>query len=47
MVTVLLTHMDGCELALAADIDAMSADRLLTLTLDLAADLLGFDPSSS
>ena len=45
VVTVLLTHMDGCELALAADIDAMSADRLLTLTLDLAADLLRFDPS--
>jgi AcrR family transcriptional regulator len=46
VVAVLLTHMDGCELALAADIDAMSADRLLTLTLDLAADLLRFDPSS-
>lgn len=41
-VTVLLTHLDGCELALAAGIEAMDADRLRDLTLSLAADLLGY-----
>jgi AcrR family transcriptional regulator len=40
LVTVLLTHMDGCELALAADIDVMDAARFRTLTLTLAAELL-------
>jgi AcrR family transcriptional regulator len=45
VVTVLLTHMDGCELALAADIDVMDADRLQSLTLTLAADLLRYQPS--
>jgi AcrR family transcriptional regulator len=43
VVTVLLSHLDGCELALAADIGVMSAERLRTLTLDLAADVLRFD----
>ena len=37
LVTVLLTHMDGCGLALAADIDAMDAARFRDLTLTLAA----------
>jgi AcrR family transcriptional regulator len=40
VVTVLLTHMDGCEVALAADIGLMDAERLRTLTEQLAADLL-------
>lgn len=44
VVTVLLTHMDGCELALAADIDVMDAERLRSLTLGLAADLLRYQP---
>jgi len=43
VVTVLLTHLDGCELALAADIGAMDADRLRSLTLRLAADLLRYN----
>jgi len=47
VVTVLLTHMDGCELALAADIDVMTAERLRSLTLELAADLLGRSGSSA
>lgn len=42
VVTVLLTHMDGCEVALTADVDLMNADRLRSLTKDLAADLLRF-----
>ncbi len=40
VVTVLLTHMDGCELALAADIDVMDSARFRILTLTLAAELL-------
>ncbi|HVQ89339.1 MAG TPA: TetR family transcriptional regulator [Actinomycetes bacterium] len=43
IVTILLTHMDGCELAIAADIDAMTPVELRRLTLDLAAYLLRFD----
>ena len=42
VVTVLLTHMDGCELVLAADIDMMDAERLRSLTLTLAGDLLRY-----
>lgn len=46
VVIALLTQMDGSELALAADIDVMDADRLHALTLAMAADLLRFDPGS-
>lgn len=45
VVTVLLAHMDGCELTLAAEIDAMDAERLRALTLGLAAELLGWPQS--
>ena len=33
--TVLLTHMDGCELQIAAGIDAMDGETLRRLTLEL------------
>ena len=45
VVTILLAHMDGCELTLAAEIDAMDAQRLRALTLALAAELLGWPQS--
>ncbi len=44
VVTVLLTHMDGCELAIAADIDVMTGVDLKRLTLALAARLLAHQP---
>ena len=40
VVTVLLTHMDGCELQIAAGIDAMDGETLRRLTLELADALL-------
>jgi len=46
IVTVLLTHMDGCELQLAADIDVMSGNEIRRLTLALASGLLGRESQS-
>ena len=45
VVTVLLTHMDGCELQLAAGIDAMDAATLRRLSLELAETLLRRRPT--
>lgn len=44
IVSIVLAHLDGCELAIASDIGVMTPARMRDLTLALAATLLNYEP---
>jgi AcrR family transcriptional regulator len=42
VVSIVLAHLDGCELAIASDVGVMTAERMHGLTLALSRKLLGY-----